>query len=1099
MSDSDSPTGDASTRFHLRRSIVVGLGGTGRHVCTQLKKLLRAAAGGDEQGYPHVRILSIDTDARRRGQEAEDGSIVELGNDERLALRIPAGIDDERFNEFMNDSVKRLLPYANEQGAMRCRPLGYAFLATCWREVRRHVRGLCIGLQQAKLADLVRIDPRFAGLELDRSRIDVYVVANLVSGTGSGTALAMGYLLRDLVREVRQDGTTFVTEGIFTTCSLSQIDDADYPVNCYASLLELAHFSDPEVHRDRRLQFRPGFDGFTLRPEAVSQAPYDLVQLLNPSHTGGGGMSVEEFEPFIAQVLALRTGSHVGMKASAKVIDERAGRNELDRRGNRRFCVAWGAESFRSAGQHLIDLAVLRAAQRFLDRLYGDAGDEARAIQRAETIVETLGLRLDAEGDATLLDDLLTPAEQMEGVATGVSLHSAIQTTVQSRFPHPQDDPDTVRDLPSKIQRRKGELLDHLRSLIRTVSAENRRTRSEQIREMLQRELAAAADPNAHPAGSVTAARRLAGLLVGDGDGAPALLSQDGDAYRAAATETSAQVDRWSAAAEQAERQVKEIVGMRRGFTYQALSAAWTQFTEALVRQLQAEARRRALDEAYRILAGDEQDRNEVLRLGLIKHLEAWSLRLRGTGERLERGRQRFDRRATAVLRRLGEDRRGQAEVDDLEREATELVGRAFASGGERAVAQEWVEQFGPLHLFGERPGDAGTADEEERFVDRMLRRRVEEIGQDRVIRSLEDDPDLGGRLSSYLERAQPAIRLNPNVEVEENLAFASIPSGADEFRKALGRHEWIQERLRGKDVDELIEERPGDGEPRVDVLSATLTFSPAAIFGIDEWAASYQHKAATAVVRRRIHVIADRERGEGLIFEPLGTTEERVQLAYLMAISSDWLRDGEAGRAVYSYPGEEGGLFDRTHRREFNFAVADPGMIGELQQALREGSANPTYSQPVFLHVLDRFKGSLTVADPWHPTEGVLSHLADGLRRLVQGAEAWPGARVLPGRDDDAFAALEYSLRCILGRGPHFERLRAAVKETTRGSAGVEAEPVAARQCEKGHPMEPGDRFCRQCGAGEMAAAKPLGRCEHCGSDLAAGSQFCSQCGEAA
>lgn len=1079
-------TPDSPTEFQLRRSIVIGLGGTGRNVCTQLKKTLRERFGSDEDAFPHIRLLSIDTDARVRTLEDEDGGNIQLAVEERMGLRLPANLGHDRLDRFIGPKIRRLLKHANDRGAKRCRPIGQAFLVTQWSEIRRKIREIYMRLHAADLSDLVRTDPRFAGRELDNARVDFYVVANLVSGTGSGMCLGMGYLLRDLIQELSQDGRTeFGLEGMFTTCGLFALADmgdrpSDYAVNCYASLLELSHYSRSDVHSTRKRRYDAGFDEVRIRDEALSHPPYDHVQLLNPSHTDAGGMGVEEFEPYISQVLALRTGSHVGMTASAKIVDELSSRPMTDPHGNERFCWAWGANSFRSSGKEILDLAALLAAERVLDSVLGTA---AAAEEDAQRIATSFGLGGSSEAPP-LLSSLLTPTESVEGGSAGVSLEDSIETLVRQQLPTPVDDRDVVRSLLHSLDNQRLSLLEKTRALIQRVCAENRRALAEQVRDSVFQRLEELADAGAEPPGALRRGLSVLDRLAGRQGAQPGLLHADQESLqRGARAQQKLQEDSRSQA-ERSAQAVLEIAQMGRGFTHQALLSAWQDLIEATVRTLRAEARLLALREARRLLEGDDQDRQELLRLGLIKSLEQLHSRWREATESIGAHQQTVQQRQQAVARRLAEGRRG---VEKVQNEARELASQALAGGKLQRAVQEWLQHTGAPFDLGRRYVKHGLQADDLRALERLSARRVEEVGQDRLLRSLEEDPTLGGALPGHLERSAPAIRLNRDLERSEQVAFLSLPDGASNFRKTLLEDDWLQYRRGVRAAEQLLEERPKDADPRIDVLTATLPFSPAAIVGINDWADRYrQATQGNPDALRAVHTIADASGGRQLIFEPLGTTRSRIEVGYLLGLGFGWLRE-ESGIGAYVYVKDHGGDLVTTEKRiSLECALDEPRVLRELQRPMASGVNDATLRLPIFMHILQRFQGELEkVKQPLeHP---LWPRLVAAVGRLVR--EELP-EEVLPrpsGEGQD-FEALQYALRCLLEPWNLWQPLMDAM----RSGASPPPPPPEVAQCSNGHPVLLGQAFCGNCGQ-PVASARSCPRCQLA---VPAQSRFCGTCG---
>ena len=1137
--DPTRTTGDGEkSKVKVRRSIVIGLGGTGRNVCTQLKSILIDNHDNNAKRFPYVRLLSIDTDSRKKSTENRSGETVRLDHTELMPLKIPPALDKRKFSRFMSDYVMtRILPHVNETGAGRCRPVGHAFLVTNWGQIRDRIVAIYRDLHSADLADLLHSDPNFADMELDRSRIDIYVTGNLVSGTGSGMSLGMGYLLRDLVSQLSQDGMTqIMTEGIFTTCGLFALGRMDgkpseYAVNCYASLLELNHFSTPNVYDNPLTCYGTGYDDIILPKVAREQPPYDEVQLLNPSHCAAGGLSNEQFEPQIAAMLALRIGSHVGMTATARLVDERRNDDEFDMWGNRRFCRAWGAVSFRSSGQDVLDLAVALAADEVIDALTGE--NVRSAMNRKDVAYDILtsigfGYAEDAESgkrNTTLLTSLLTPTEAVAGGTQGVNVLDSLQEMVTKAFPQPTDDREYIRGLPILIDRKKGELLTRVKGLVSAVITHNRRAASLRIREAVTKRLEELADFSTDGRGSLDDAIAVIDLLVGvESDLDAGLLRRDSAQYQLNGQAALAEAAKGRTLAESGEQAVRVIAGLGGKFEYQALIGAWDNFVKGLIQQVTNEARQAVLGEARTILNGDTSDRDEFLRTGLIKALEKLRVSLRAARQQLKNLDLLFEQRSEKLTKSLA---RFAMSAETSLAEARDLKNRLLDGEMLRLLAAEVVGKvIDRPHLAGTRYERQEVLQADYSAVDRKVRERIQVVGADGLARSIDDNPDFDGRLTGFLDRAEPAIQLNPNLEADRQLAYISVPKGVVAFRQKLIELDWLGERSGDKKPGELIEERPGDNDPRVDVITARLQFSPAAILGIDDWGTRYDEAAESAAGRRNVHTVADPEGGKNLIFEPLGTTEARLQVAFLIAYAMNWLQESPPGSVYVVGPGQQGRtsrLLKEEMRCQLSRGLNDPGFFREFTQPVVQGSGDPEGKRPIFLHALIRFRDLMRQDDNERERADSFARLVIGLAQMVYKVGTLHRSPLLPKPKMVAdFRRFEHALSCLLIPLGLYEDLLARVDalppdrvpelgETDKLTAAPPQPSVAAppppanpdaypiygpaiQHCPRGHQVAAGAKFCGECGA-RIEESEAV--CPHCSTKLSPGQRFCSNCGQ--
>lgn len=1133
-----SPPQTEPSQYRIRRSVVIGLGGTGRNVCTQLKRTLLEKTDNDPTRFSHIRFLSIDTDSRVKKIQTDDEEAVFLDpSQEILGLRIPQAFDPMRLRQSMTEEHMELLPHANERGAMRCRPIGNAFLLVNWATIRKRVKELLRELGRADLRSMVRTDPRYEGLDLESGKLDVYVVGNLVSGTGSGMALGMGYLLRDLTAELDDGYTEYFSEGIFTVCGIYALNDhggkpSPFAVNCYSALLELNHFSDRAVYQDRDEGYDPGFDQVSIAPEARQRSPYDRVQLLHPSHSAVGELSHEELEPQIAEVLALRIGSAVGMTATAKVIDELPNRSRYDSRGNLRFCWAWGASSFRSSAQEVLDLATALAADQVLDVLTGEHVRTAmNRKEEAWKAASSVGFGYAGESsNASLLRRLLTPEEEIEGVPAGVGLGDTIETLVRRAFPRPpQDDRSLIANLPTRIDREKGGLSSRISALINEVTAANRRRLAMEIRDSMVRRIRELGDFSFDGRGSLDDAVAVVDLLVGRGE-ERGLLRRDSEEYQASAKAALAERTRGEKEADNAEKSIRSIAGMGRSFEYEALIGAWDRFVEGLIRQKKSEARQAALDEARKILDGDGSDHDETLRHGLVRHLEREGRRLRAARQEIKRLDSRFESKIESLEAAL--KLAGEGESRRLE-ESRSLKNEALDGESLRLYAREVVEKvLGPSHDAAGRYDDRELLGRDYAEVDKIVRAGLREIGADRFAASIEDNPDFGGRLLTLLESSEPAVRLDPNLDQPPEVAYLSTPPKVPGFVDEVKSSGWLGERdIANKQDDELFQERPDDTEPRVDVLVGRLTFSPASIIGIDRWATLYGRATVSPEGRRSVHTLPDSRKGRNLVFEDLGQTGMRITLAYLVARALGWLYEKD-GHAVYEYPRRFDSLLSRAKTKRFGTGFRDLGFLEEFKRPLVPGVRDPELSNPVFVHAQRRFRNAMLTDTERNGVgredrDALFGSLVIAVAQVAYGKGELASDPHLPQADRaEDFHAFENGLRNMLAplglASELFQRVQAveevpglgeiealtdhrgrrapfgappAPETAPYGPVLVDSSPEeGSRTCPNGHSVGTDARFCPACGA-EVRRARPA-HCTRCGEPLEPGDQFCSACG---
>jgi hypothetical protein len=226
----------------LRPIVVVGLGGTGRWLCSRLKRLYRERLG---RVPPHVALLSIDS-VRKQSFDSAVDALEEPG--EVLSLSI-ANVHDyvnkisEHSPWFPRDrsDLRRKIIEVNQHGCGATRPIGRVLFEANWTTVHTRLRNLSEQVSskilrardnpavQAEFAELGFTD--FAAFE---SEPNIIICGNLVSGTCSGAFLETAYIAR-LLPKFRD------IIGIFTLPPEND-HDVQHLVNTTAALRELQHY-----------------------------------------------------------------------------------------------------------------------------------------------------------------------------------------------------------------------------------------------------------------------------------------------------------------------------------------------------------------------------------------------------------------------------------------------------------------------------------------------------------------------------------------------------------------------------------------------------------------------------------------------------------------------------------------------------------------------------------------------------------------------------------------------------------------------------------------------------------------------------------------
>lgn len=274
----------------VKRTICIGLGGTGKNVLMQLRRLI-VDRYGDLNELPIIGFTHIDTD-----KGAAQSSGLRTGNTYhgvslsfRDSEKVSATMSSKEVTNFVQglerrnqsdrsspyDHIGRWFPpqllrniKAVEEGAKGIRPVGrlaffhnYSNIRSAIETAEKRTRG-----HEAKLLQ--------KGLYLEPG-LNIFIIGSLCGGTGSGMVLDTAYSLRQDYGD--QGAQVF---GYLVISPQLYGNNPSQSANTYAALKELNYYSTPGS------QFQAVYDPQNLVWVEEKRAPFDYTYLIS-SETGG--------------------------------------------------------------------------------------------------------------------------------------------------------------------------------------------------------------------------------------------------------------------------------------------------------------------------------------------------------------------------------------------------------------------------------------------------------------------------------------------------------------------------------------------------------------------------------------------------------------------------------------------------------------------------------------------------------------------------------------------------------------------------------------------------------------------------------------------
>ncbi|HEX2077428.1 MAG TPA: tubulin-like doman-containing protein [Longimicrobium sp.] len=257
--------------FRVRKTVVIGLGGTGRDAVLNIKRKYMEVYGTDSP--PTTKFLVFDT-TDAEPLSLPDGREVRLQAGEffKMLVSNPAGV--VRVNQevkawFPDDGVPMSAIHA---GAGQIRALGRLALFANGREVYDRVKNALDEINALKphqdlgIFDLV-----------DEQSVLINVVGSLSGGTGSGTFLDVGYLCRQHMDKARDKLVAYL---LLPDVFVGKPATGNVQPNAYGALKELDYLMGARTGGSGSYML----GGYQIKTD---QTPFEIVYLVNNRNRRG--------------------------------------------------------------------------------------------------------------------------------------------------------------------------------------------------------------------------------------------------------------------------------------------------------------------------------------------------------------------------------------------------------------------------------------------------------------------------------------------------------------------------------------------------------------------------------------------------------------------------------------------------------------------------------------------------------------------------------------------------------------------------------------------------------------------------------------------
>jgi hypothetical protein len=392
----------------LRKTVVVGVGGTGLKALLYMKKEFLDHFG---EVPPLVRLLCFDT--------AVPDSFVNDARGRRVTLEgseftyIPVNNPVSLLEEF--PEVRKEFPLGKVElralldGAGSVRACGRLAVLANALQIHNLLEDAREDVTAAASKDYVR-DSKVFSVSPD-PKTTYYVVCSIAGGTGGGGFLDFAYLIRHVMRPNDRIIGIFLMPEIFSGFPATSYVKG----NAYAALKELDFLTD-------RAGLQQPSDlvdyGSAIRTDWAKRYPFDQVYLLdNKNELGETFNDLEQLQRFLGRALFVNTTAVV--KKNDDVMDNVAGQNATSERWKekRPNYASFGAAAIELPIDRILELAVLSKVANLLGDML--SGAKASLEEDVTTFIRSSGLdEFGTEDD--VVDAILKPAQAATHTAPDV-------------------------------------------------------------------------------------------------------------------------------------------------------------------------------------------------------------------------------------------------------------------------------------------------------------------------------------------------------------------------------------------------------------------------------------------------------------------------------------------------------------------------------------------------------------------------------------------------------------------------------------------------------------------------------------------------------
>lgn len=356
----------------LRRTLLIGLGGTGIKAILNAKKMFYENYG---QIPPMIGFIGIDTDAPSLNNAfvtANDGTKISLNKSEQLSISV-----DTPTSIYTNNKANKLfdwMPEANVQGltalsigAGQMRSNGRFAVTVNEANVKSFINHKITEINNANIIDNVDYD-------LLGSETEVHLVFSLGGGTGSGIFLNTAYLIKRMFPTIKLSGYAVLSD-VFRNM-VSGAMSARVKPNAKGAIIDLDYLA----------HLTPDSDPIDIKwlreTDKVNYRPFDALYFVDNSNENNDMFSTTD--P-LCEMIALAIVTSVGelgvaLDSVSDNVSKLIADGTMDIKNKKAWVAGFGCAEIIFDGKRLAKIYSRKAVSQLINKMLNGGCDDPAVI-----------------------------------------------------------------------------------------------------------------------------------------------------------------------------------------------------------------------------------------------------------------------------------------------------------------------------------------------------------------------------------------------------------------------------------------------------------------------------------------------------------------------------------------------------------------------------------------------------------------------------------------------------------------------------------------------------------------------------------------------